>query len=163
MRGGSWPVPHDLVIRGRRVEPDPWRVAGLAPGDPARPLPRGPLLVPLAWWKERRGELAARAEPTGVWLAPDEDPAEIAADLASLALVAVHFPRFTDGRGYSTASLLRRRHGYRGELRAFGDIGRDQLCYLAHVGFDSFRLAEPRDPHAALASLDDLSEDRGRG
>jgi uncharacterized protein (DUF934 family) len=146
------------VIRNRRVVADTWTFLG-ADGAEAlpQPLPAGPIVVPLSAWKERREELAARAEPLGVWLKPDQDPKEIAADLAAFALVAVHFPKFTDGRGYSTASILRTRYRYTGELRAFGDVGRDQLFYLARVGFDSFRLADHRDPHDALASFNDFS------
>jgi uncharacterized protein (DUF934 family) len=149
-------VPRDLVIRGRKVEADPWRAVELAPGELAQPLPEGPVLVPLAYWKEHRAELAERGN-VGVWLAPADEPREIAADLDVLALVAVQFPKLSDGRGYSTAALLRTRYGYRGELRAFGDVGRDQLFQLARVGFDSFRLADHHDPHAALASFDDFS------
>ena len=150
-------MPHDLVIRDRSVVPDPWRIVGAAGEELPGPLPPGPIVVPLAAWKERRAELLRRLEPIGVWLEADAEPAEIAEDLPRLALVAVRFPKFTDGRGYSIASLLRRRHGYRGELRAFGEIGRDQLFYLARVGFDSFRLAERHDPERALASLGDFS------
>jgi len=147
----------ERVIRGRRVENDVWTVIGLPPHeDLSAALPEGPVLVPLALWKERHDELVARGHPLGVWLKPDDDPTAIASDLGSFALIAVHFPKFTDGRGYSTAVLLRR-HGYRGELRAFGDLGRDQLHFLARVGFDSFRLAEGRDPEAALASLSDFT------
>jgi uncharacterized protein (DUF934 family) len=148
----------DVVIRNRRVEPDLWTFVGVASAEElALPLPAGPVAVPLAAWKERRAELRARRDPVGVWLKPEDDPKDIAGDLESLALVAVQFPKFTDGRGYSTASLLRQRYHYRGELRAFGDVGRDQLFYLARVGFDSFRLAEHRDPEAALASFNDFS------
>ena len=150
----------DRVIRiaGRvaRVEADLWRYAGLTgEGEPA--LPSGPVVVPLAMWREKRAELASHREPVGVWLKPDDDPAEIAADLAHFALVAVHFPKFADGRGYSTAVLLRTRHGYKGELRAIGDVGRDQLFLLKRCGFDSFGLAPHRDPEAAVASLNDFS------
>jgi uncharacterized protein (DUF934 family) len=149
-------MPRDVVIRGRKVEADSWRVVGVAPEELARPLPEGPVLVPLACWKEHRTELAARGN-VGVWLAPADEPREIAADLGALALVAVQFPKLGDGRGYSTAVLLRTRYGYRGELRAFGDVGRDQIFQLARVGFDSFRLADHHDPYAALASFDDFS------
>jgi uncharacterized protein (DUF934 family) len=149
-------MPRDLVIRGRTVEGDPWRVAGLAPEELAQPLADGPVLVPLAYWKANRDALVARGN-VGIWLAPADEPREIAADLKSLALVAVQFPKLGDGRGYSTAFLLRTRYGYQGELRAFGDIGRDQLFQLARVGFDSFRLADHHDPHAALAAFDDFS------
>ena len=150
-------MPHDLVIRNRQLEADAWRIVGVAPDEAADALAHGAIVVPLALWKERRAELLRRLEPIGVWLEPDQDPAEIAPDLPRLALVAVRFPKFTDGRGYSIASLLRRRHGYRGELRAFGDIGRDQLFYLSRVGFDSFALPGHRDPAAALGGFRDFT------
>ena len=138
-----------------RVETDRWSL--LSDEQAGVDLPAGPIAVPLAAWKARRSELLSRGEPVGVWLKPDDDPAAIADDVASLALIAVQFPKFTDGRGYSTAALLRARHQYRGELRAFGDVGRDQLFYLKRCGFDSFSLAAHRDPEAALASLEDFS------
>ncbi|HET9471538.1 MAG TPA: DUF934 domain-containing protein, partial [Usitatibacter sp.] len=98
-------MPHDLVIRGRAVAPDPWRYVGLAsPDDLARALPEGPIAVPLAHWLEHGRELARRAAPVGVWLKPDDEPARLAGHLDGLALVAVHFPKFTDGRGYSIAA-----------------------------------------------------------
>ena len=147
----------ERVIRGRRVENDVWRTLGLQADEDLSLLPGGPILVPLALWKERRSELVARDKPVGVWLKPDDEPGDIASDLDNLALVAVHFPKFGDGRGYSTGALLRTRHGYRGELRAFGDIGRDHLFFLARCGFDAFRLAEHRDPEDALAAFDDFS------
>jgi uncharacterized protein (DUF934 family) len=148
----------ELVIRHRQVEADTWTLLGTdAPEAVALPLPMGAIAVPLAFWKAHRAELLERRQPIGVWLEPADEPAELAGDLASLQLVAVRFPKFTDGRGYSTAALLRTRHGFRGELRAFGDVGRDQLFYLARCGFDSFSLPAHRDPHAALAGLSDFS------
>ncbi len=151
-------MPRERLIRNQRIEADPWTYVGFGPeaAVPAQ-LPAGPIAVPLATWKERRAELLARGEPVGVWLAPSDEPGDIAQDLARLALVAVHFPKFTDGRGYSIAVLLRRRHGYTGELRAIGDVGRDQLFFMARVGFDAWLVAEHRDPNAALAAFDTFS------
>jgi uncharacterized protein (DUF934 family) len=147
------------IIRNRRVEPDRWTYVGLAAADElARPLPAGPVAVPLAAWQERRAELLARHDPVGVWLEPGDDPFALRDDVGFLAFIAVHFPKFGEGRGYSTATLLRQRLEYRGELRAFGDIGRDHLFHLARVGFDSFALAAHRDPHDALKAFDDFSE-----
>lgn len=147
------------VIRKGRVLGDIWQV--LVPGKDEAPetvtLPQGPLAVSLAVWKARRASLLARSAPVGVRLEPDDDPAEIAPDLPRLAIVMVHFPRLADGRGYSTAYLLRRRYGYTGELRAVGDVLRDQLFYLARSGFDAFQLRDGADPHAALPSLRDFS------
>jgi uncharacterized protein (DUF934 family) len=138
-----------------QVQPELWNV--LTEEQAAAALPAGPIAVPLATWKARRAELDSRREPVGVWLKPDDEPAELAADLATLPLIAIHFPKFTDGRGYSSAVLLRTRLGYKGELRAFGDVGRDQLFYLKRCGFDSFSLPGHRDPESAIASLDDFS------
>lgn len=150
---------HERVIRNGKVEPDAWTLVGVASSEEsAGPLPAGPIVVPLACWNERRSQLAARLEPVGVWLKPGDEPGELADDLPSLPLVAVHFPKFTDGRGYSTAALLRTRYGYKGELRAFGDVGRDQLFLLKRCGFDSFCLPEHRDPEAAIAGLADFSQ-----
>lgn len=147
----------DRIIRGRRVENDLWKTVGVQADEDLSLLPGGPILVPLALWKARREELLARGAPVGVWLKPDDEPADLAADLDRLAQVAVHFPKFGDGRGFSTGALLRTRYAYRGELRAFGDIGRDHLFYLARCGFDVFRLADQRDPDDALAAFNDFS------
>ena len=147
------------VIRNGEVIGDIWQMLVPREGESAATvaLPEGPLAVSLAVWKVRRDELLARTSPIGVRLDPADDPGEIAADLPRLALVAVHFPKFADGRGYSTGVLLRRRYGYRGELRAVGDVLRDQLFYLARSGFDSFQLREGADSHAALPSLKSFS------
>jgi uncharacterized protein (DUF934 family) len=147
----------ERVIRGGRVERDTWRFVGLEPAEGLDPLPAGDLVVPLAAWKARREELLARRSAVGVWLGPADEPAELEGDVQRLPLIAVHFPKFTDGRGYSTAVLLRTRFGFRGELRAFGDVGRDQLFNLRRSGFDAFSLAPHRDPEAALASFGDFS------
>lgn len=145
------------LIAGGRLAEDRCRLLETGEAPSGAPLPAGPLLVSLALWRERRDELLARGEPAGVLLEPSDDPAAIAADLPRLSLVAVRFPKFTDGRGYSIATLLRRRHGWRGELRAVGDVQRDQLFYLARCGFDAFLLKEGQDAAAALASLADFS------
>lgn len=116
------------------------------------------LLVPLAAWKDGRDRWIGSGRHLGVLLGPADDPAEIAADLGALSLVAVDFPAFTDGRGYSIARLLRERHGWRGELRAVGDVLIDQLHYLARCGFDSFALADGQPVDAALAAFSALSD-----
>ncbi len=147
----------ERVIRHGGVEAESWSFVGLESEATIQPLPDGPIVVPLALWKAQRGILLGRGTPVGVWLKPDDEPGELAGDLHAIPFIAVHFPKFTDGRGYSTASLLRRRYGYAGELRAFGDVGRDQLFYLRRVGFDSFALAPHRDPVAAVDSFDDFT------
>jgi uncharacterized protein (DUF934 family) len=109
----------------------------------------------------RRGALANPSLPESgevLRLEPDEDPAAIVDRLDTATRIEVNFPKFTDGRGYSIARLLRERHGYRGELRAVGDVQRDQLFYLSRAGFDAFQLREGEDARAALAALTDFSE-----
>ena len=143
------------LIRQRQLLDDSWQ--RLAGDDAAAPA--GDLLLSLAQWKARHAEWQARsAGRLGVQLEPADDPAELASDLPRLALVAVNFPAFTDGRGYSIARLLRERHGYLGELRAVGDVFRDQLFYLSRVGFDAFLLRQGEDAAEALAGLDVFSE-----
>ena len=98
------------------------------------------------------------AGPIGVWLAPSDEPAQVLGLLDSIALIGVLFPTFTDGRGYSTAALLRLRHGWRGELRAIGEVLQDQLFFLRRVGFDSFALRADRDPQQALRAFSTFSD-----
>lgn len=120
-------------------------------------LPDMPVIVPLALWLSGREALRARGD-VGVWLKPDDDPDLVAADCPALPLIAVDFPQFTDGRGYSIARILRERHGFAGELRAIGDVLRDQLCYLAQCGFDAFAVRADRDLGDALHGLADFSD-----
>lgn len=144
------------LIRGGRVADDACVVLrdARAFGD----VPdRGYVLVPLALWQSGRARLLARGN-AGVWLAPADDPAGLADDVHRLRVIAVDFPAFADGRGYTTARLIRDRYGYRGELRAIGDVQRDQLYYLSQVGFDAFAVREDRDIEAALASLADFTD-----
>ena len=96
--------------------------------------------------------------PDLVVLEPTDDPRSLAARLPGLKVIAVNFPKYGDGRGYSIGRLLRERYGYRGELRAIGVVARDHLQLLAQCGFDSFQLREGEDAQAALAGLDDFSE-----
>ena len=94
----------------------------------------------------------------GVWLDANEGPEAIADDLQRFAVIAVSFPKFGDGRGYSIARLLRERYGYKGELRAIGDVLHDHLHFMKQCGFDAFQLRADQDVPAALAALDTFSE-----
>ena len=93
-----------------------------------------------------------------VRLEPADDPAKVASELAGAARVEVSFPKFGDGRGFSIGRLLRERYGYKGELRAVGQITRDHLFFLESCGFDAFELREGEDAAEALAAFDDFSE-----
>ena len=100
----------------------------------------------------------ASPPPDMALLEPGDDPGALAGSLERLTVVAVNFPKFGDGRGYSIARLLRERYGYRGELRAVGQVARDNLYFMAQCGFDAFELRAGEDPKEALAALDDFSD-----
>jgi uncharacterized protein (DUF934 family) len=148
-----------LIIKDRNVVTDPWLRLELA-ADGSLPETPGPgdIIVPLAMWRAQRAHLLVRPGRLGVWLDSHEEPAAIAEDLRLFGVVAVNFPKFGDGRGFSTARLLRERYGWKGELRAVGDIFRDQLFFLASCGFDAFALREGEDPREALAGFRVFSE-----
>ena len=157
------------LIKNANIAADNWQ--RLEPGAdgslPAIPA-AGDILVPLALWQIAERELLLRTDGRmGIWLDSDEDPAQIADNLGCFDVVAVNFPQFTDGRGYSIARLLRERYGWKGELRAIGDVQRDQLFYLSRCGFDAFLLNDGQDApqgdslrsaQAALSAFGDFTE-----
>jgi uncharacterized protein (DUF934 family) len=150
---------HKDIIKGREVVPDDWKVLRLDEGQAADHVEvhEGKIIVPLAVWLAQRDALLERAD-IGVWLAPDEDARTIKQDLRLFKVVAIDFPKFTDGRGYSIAFNLRKRLGYTGELRAIGDVLRDQLFSMHRVGFDAFATRQDRSIHDALKGLTVFSE-----
>ncbi|MCE3604829.1 DUF934 domain-containing protein [Massilia sp. P8910] len=158
---------HKEIIKQRAVVADDWSVlrlavpeldAGVAADAPDTVVvPQGKVIVPLTVWQAQRASLAARAD-IGVWLAPDERAEALKDDLDKFAVVAIDFPKFTDGRGYSTAFNLRVRLNYQGELRAIGDVLRDQLFQMQRCGFDAFATRQDRNIHDALKGLTDFSE-----
>lgn len=115
------------------------------------------LIVPLGLWLESSHALKVRDGGLGVWLQSHEQIEEIVDDLKHFKVIALDFPNFNDGRHYSTARLLRERYGYQGEIRAIGDVLRDQLFFLQRCGFDAFAVRPDRDPFDALKGLSDFS------
>jgi uncharacterized protein (DUF934 family) len=122
------------LFRESGIVEDPWtRLADDAP-VPAD----GMIVVGFARWREARAALLARRGPVGVALA-NTDPVEaLASDVARLDLIVLDFPKFSDGRAYSQARLLRERLGYQGELRATGGVLQDQAPFMLRCGFDAF-------------------------
>lgn len=147
------------IIKHSAIVEDSWQLVRLGEGESAESiaLPDGDIIVPLSVWQARKSELQSRPQ-RGVWLSPAETAHDIATDLALLHLIAVDFPSFVDGRGYSTATLLRTRFGWRGELRAVGEVLKDQLFYMQRVGFDAYAVSAAKDIENALAALNDFSE-----
>lgn len=141
-----------LILRGA-VANDPWTLV-----ERDAPVPvTGAVLVPLDTWLAERRTLAGRSHPVGVWLDGDTDPAPLLPDLEGRLAVAIRFPKYADGRGISLGKLLRERHGFRGELRAFGEFLPDQAWELSRSGFDAFVVPDARVA-ATLAALATFSE-----
>ena len=116
------------------------------------PIPENAaVLVPAARYLADAAEFARRAGPTGVLWPNHRRVSELAPHLDRIALVALHFPKFRDGRAYSQARQLRERYAFAGELRATGDVLRDQFLFMLRAGFDSLEVAKEKD---ALAFAD---------
>ena len=139
------------LIRQRALAANDWVLAGSEAAAGAR------LILKLADYIKAR----AAGEPAtqrAVLLQPEQhDLSPLEPYLASLPLIAVHFGSTGDGRGFTQARLLRERHGYKGELRAVGQIRIDQVFFLARCGFDAFELLDGEDPQAAIAQLERFS------
>jgi len=146
------------LIKNHAIVADDWVVlrpeSGTAPESVT--VPEGKVIVPLAVWQAQKDVLQQRAA-IGVWLASDERAEALKGELDRLAVIAVDFPKFADGRGYSIAFTLRERLGYAGEVRALGDVLRDQLFYMARVGFDAFAVRADKNIEDALKGLEDFS------
>jgi uncharacterized protein (DUF934 family) len=146
-----------LIKAGKIVE-DPFYDASGAETIPAS----GAVIVNLEQWQAQRDALLARGAPLGLRLHSDQSPELIADDPANdvnrFALIALEFPKFRDGRAYSYARLLRERYGFKGELRAVGDVLMEQLFFMLRTGFDAFDLQQSPDPVAAFqTAMNDMS------
>jgi uncharacterized protein (DUF934 family) len=149
------------IIRNGKIAPNNWLPVDSVEDALANFTADKDLLVSLPVWTSLREALLGRPGRLGLRLEGNDDPEPIAGDIQHFGLIAVNFPQFTDGRGYSLALLLRKRHAYVGELRAIGDVPRDCLDSLARCGFNAFAVLGADDDEtltAALASLHDFSD-----
>jgi uncharacterized protein (DUF934 family) len=123
----------------------------------------GKILLPLTVWLANKDALAGRmaAGEIGIVLAthePIESLIEAFTDINSLPIIAIFVERFADGRNFTLGNLLRTRYGFKNELRAVGDVLRDQLFFLKRSGFNSYLIRADRNPQEALVSLKDFSQ-----
>lgn len=116
------------------------------------------VIVPLSWWLTHREALQQRSGKSSVWLESNELPAALGNDWRTLELIALNFPVFSDGRAYSSARELRLNLGYKGEIRAIGDVLRDQLFYMSRCGFDAFAMRADQNLEAALSAFKDFTD-----
>jgi uncharacterized protein (DUF934 family) len=132
-----------LVKNGEIVSDEYLRILDDAP-IPAN----GAVLVPAVRFLAAAAEFVARSADTGVIWPNNRDIDELAPHLDKIALVALVFPKYQDGRAYSQARILRERYRYRGELRATGAVLRDQFVFMLRAGFDSFEVKKEADAKA---------------
>lgn len=150
-------MPKKIIVDTSVVE-DSWQIvpaeAELAPEQ----LSKSNYLLPLHLWNSLVEQSGTALANIGIWLDSDQLPEQICGDFLNVPVIAINFPVFADGRGFSVARLLRQRYNYKGQIRAIGNPIRDQLTYMRRCGFNAYDLAEHYDPELALASLNDFSE-----
>ena len=143
------------VIKSGQVLEDSWqRLTAL---EQQQSLPDGDWIVPFDYWRNYREMPARHKGRIAVCLNGDDSLEDFSDSLGSFELIALEFPKFTDGRSYSHARLLRDRFGFKGEIRAVGDVLRDQLFFMQRCGIDSFQLREDKNPEDALKGLSDYT------
>lgn len=140
------------LIRDHRIAADSWQHV---PDDQA--LPPGDVIVSFERWESERAWLVRRSGGLGLRVTGDVPVEDFADDLASFDLVALEFRAFTDGRCYSHARLLRERYGFRGEIRAVGEVLRDQLYFLARCGVNAFEIIDDEHSDEWLDAFNEFS------
>ena len=144
---------HDKVIRRGEIVQDDWTYA--LDGEAYEAGQK--VIVTLERFLAEKADLLEVADSVGVLLLGADDPRALVEHFDALGAIAVDFPKFTDGRGYSHARMLRDRHGWSGELRAHGDVLRDQALYMVRCGFDVLELRKERDLEGALEAFEEFS------
>ena len=145
------------LIKSGKVIQDRWTLLQDASGpEILQAAPEKNFIVPSNFWKLYASEIEAHLGNITIWLDSHEFVDEIDTDLNDLPMIALNFPIFSDGRPYTTARELREVLNYRGEIRAIGDVLRDQLFYMAQCGFDSYLIRHDQDPEACIKAFDDF-------
>lgn len=145
-----------LIKNGALVD-DQWTVLNEATGPDVLRVVRGKnFIVPLKFWQLYRDEIEEFSGGISLWLNSDENINAIANEIHNFPLIALNFPVFSDGRSYTNARELRERFNYQGEVRAVGDVLRDQLFYMSRCGFDAFSLRFDQDADACLQAFKDF-------
>lgn len=147
------------LINKTQIIEDRWTLVTAEQLQAASPtsVPADYWLIPWSDWSALSQKATdAAIQSVGVILPNTIDPEDVLQTGHTFTLIAIEFPVFTDGRGYSLARMLRER-GCQAELRAVGDVLTDQLFFMARCGFDSFALKEGKDPQDALKKFETFS------
>lgn len=142
------------ILKDTQVVSDNW----LLLDDSAESIPTGDILMSYEQWQTFSGQLSNHDGKLAVWLEGHAEIEQIIEPLLDLPLIAINFPKFADGRGFSSARLIRERYNYSGELRAIGGFIRDQLYLLNRCGFNAFQFSDENELSDAAESLKDFSE-----
>jgi len=152
-----------MLIKNGNFVSDGWKTLTLAEKETPQnvKLPVGPVLVPLEVWKARRAELINREYehgwPLGIWLSAEEGAEALEHDIDDFTVIGIEFDKYSDGKSYATARLLRAHYGYKGELRAIGDVPRDRVSYQHQVGLDAFAVRANQKTNSVLSGIFDLN------
>ena len=133
------------LINQQSILEDIWQIVV----DTESELPQGNILVEAGYWLENQASLTGRSD-IGIYLNGDADLESLQDQLNNFDVIAVNFPAFADGRGYSLARLLKERYNYQGEIRAIGDVLIDQLYFMKRCGFDTYLLKDGLEAEKAL-------------
>ncbi|HAC80014.1 MAG: DUF934 domain-containing protein [Candidatus Binatia bacterium] len=139
------------IIRNRTIVEDDFRTLGAED-----PITDGDIIISLERFRAEHDALEKRAGRLGVEIPNDIFADEVLGELETVDLIAIDFPIYRDGRGFSTARLLRR-GGFTGELRATGNVLRDQIAFMERCGFDAYQVAPGKSLEQALEGFEDFS------
>ena len=142
----------DVITSDGSIRQDDWVVVPRPADGESLDVPEQPALIPADLWLAGKEHFEDR-DDIGVWLDSHDEPEILAGVVNELPVIAVNFPKFSDGRGYSIARLLRERLSYRNELRAVGDVLLDQLQFMKRCGFETYVLRADKDINKAARCL----------
>ena len=146
-----------LLINQQLVTDDPWQLLDHATLEHNPQLPaNGPVAVPFVWYQQHRDALLRRDNLLGVMVNGDDDLTALYTDHSQFTLIAIEFPVFRDGRGFSIARQLVR-HGFRQQIRAIGDVTRDRLALMQSSGFTAFAINDEGFDTAHLQAFAEIS------
>ena len=143
------------VIKEAAIVEDSWQLSVDIEADAS--IPAGDVIIPFSLWQLRQQEITEREGKIGILIDGDIEVEDVVPFLEHFALIAINFVAFKDGRGYSQARLLRDQYAYEGDIRAVGDVLRDQLYYMQRCGFTSYDLRKDKNPEEALKGFKDFS------
>jgi uncharacterized protein (DUF934 family) len=143
------------VIKDKSVIDDEWSL--IRELDDSAPIPEGSVILPFSFWQTNRDLLLKSKKNHAIWIDGSIETESLLDDLESFSIIALNFPTSKDGRSYSHARLLRERYGYKGELRAIGDVLQDQLFFMERCGIDCFQIRDVKNIEQALSGFEGFS------